>query len=290
MKNRPGDINDDEIRIITSGGDTSEAGKGRIMRIAMWIVAALLLVGISGIIFFAWGEKEGENEKEATQAAHEILSAPTAIPAAPASSGEAYTVCRDTVADGIGLTILTPVNATAVLEIGHEALSDSTAVLIAQAADIRQDNGGIVGSFVANGELMSKGEAKAGFCAIINREITIGVADTTPLFEQAITENGYFFRQYPLVVGGQIVENKLKGTSLRRALVEINGKTSVVASKDKLTLHDFSEALADIGAVNAIYLVGGDAFMSYRNAEGQKIAFGKRWEDEVENVNYIVWR
>lgn len=30
-------------------------------------------------------------------------------------------------------------------------------------------------------------------------------------------------RQYPLVVGGQIVENKPKGTSKRKALATLNG-------------------------------------------------------------------
>lgn len=202
----------------------------------------------------------------------------------------AFTIKTDTIVDGIGLSVLTPNNATPVLEIGNECTNDTTIILMAQAADVRGDNGGIVGSFVVNGELVSKGEAKAGFCSIVNGKLTVGVADATPMFEQALMSNGYFFRQYPLVVGGQIVENKPKGKSIRKALVESDGKISVVVSRERLTFHDFSQALADVGVSNAIYLVGGDAYGRYVDAEGTSFTFGHEWDKNIDNVNYIVWR
>ncbi len=166
---------------------------------------------------------------------------------------KAYTQVRDTVAGGIELHVLTPVNATPSLEIGFGALSDTTVVLAAQAADTRRDNGKIVCACVVKGELLSKGVAKAGFCSIIGGEITIGVADATPMFEQALAGDGDFFRQYPLVVGGQVVENKPKNESQRRALAEIDGKACIVSSARRVTLRDFSQALVEIGVRNAIY-------------------------------------
>lgn len=287
MSNRHGDINDDEIRIISSGTIKSDKKKRRLLSLVLWGFALLILIGVLGILFFSTGDIVEEKNHEVVSEQH--ISTASIIENAEVKS-RAYTIKTDTVVDGIWLTILTPNNATPVLEIGNGCLNDSTIILIAQAADIRGDNGGIVGSFVVNGELVSKGEAKAGFCSIINGDVTVGVADATPLFEQALMSDGYFFRQYPLVVGGQIVENKPKGKSIRKALVEMDGKISVVVSREKLTFHDFSQALAYVGVSNAIYLVGGDAYGKYVDVDGGSFTFGHEWDKEIDNVNYIVWR
>ena len=288
MSNRHGDINDDEIRVISSGEVKTDKKKSRLLSAILWVVASLLLTAVLGILFFSSGdvEDEGLNEEATEQ------------PALRTTTDEninyvktpAYTIKTDTIVNGVGLSILTPDNAIPILEIGNEFLTDPTIVLIAQAADVRGDNGGIVGSFVVNGELVSKGEAKAGFCSIINGNVTVGVADATPMFEQALMSDGYFFRQYPLVVGGQIVENKPKGKSIRKALVELDGKISVIVSDERLTFHDFSKALTDVGVSNAIYLVGGDSYGRYMDARGASFTFGHEWDKEIDNVNYIVWR
>lgn len=202
----------------------------------------------------------------------------------------AFVTARDTVVGGTALRILTPTGATPRLVIGKEALADSTAVLVAQAADVRGDNGQIAGAYVMKGDLLSRGEAKAGFCAIIDGEITVGVADATPMLEKAIESEGYFFRQFPLVVGGQVVENKPKGRSLRKALAEIDGKVSVVLSLDRLTFHDFSQALADAGVRNAVYLVGSTAAGFYTDEAGTRYTFGTPADTDWEYLNYIVWK
>lgn len=293
MSNRHGDINDDEIRIISSGDVRSGKKNRKLLPVVLWVVGSLLLTAALGIIFFSSGEAEDERLNEAVTEQSTIVATTSIATTSDENANNvktpAFTLKTDTIVDGAGLTILTPYNATPVLEIGNGCLTDSTIVLIAQAADIRGDNGGIVGSFVVNGELVSKGEAKAGFCSIINGDVTVGVADATLLFEQSLMSDGYFFRQYPLVVGGQIVENKPKGKSIRKALVELDGKISVVVSREKLTFHDFSHALADVGVSNAIYLVGGDSFGKYVDAAGASFTFGREWDNET-NVNYIVWR
>lgn len=208
-------------------------------------------------------------------------------PAAPKS----YVDIRDTVVGGFRLTLLEPKNASDVeLHIGPDVLDDPDALLVAQAADIRADNDEINGAFVSKGRLVSRGEAKAGFCAIVNGKPVVGVADATPYFEMALVSEGDFFRQFPLVVGGQVVENKPKGEAYRKALAELNGETVVVMSDRKLTFHNFSQALADLGVTNAIYLVGGTSYGFARDAEGNRIEFGERVENPSPNANYIVWR
>ncbi len=152
------------------------------------------------------------------------------------------------------------------------------------------DNGEILGAFVLKGNLLSTGRSKAGFCAIIGGAITVGVADTTPFLEQALDSGGDFFRQYPLVVGSQIVENKPKGKSYRKALAELSGKMVVIMSCDKMTFHDFSQALVDLGVTNAIYLVGSTAYGFARVEDGSIVTFGEKVENSPEHVSYIVWR
>lgn len=288
MSNRYGEIKDDEIRIISSGDVKADKKKSSLLPIILWIVGSLLLITVLGIMFFSSEEIEDERlNEEKTELS---IKTSNSVENTEDVKTLAFTIKTDTIVDGIGLSILTPNNATPVLEIGNECTNDTTIILMAQAADVRGDNGGIVGSFVVNGELVSKGEAKAGFCSIVNGNLTVGVADATPMFEQALMSNGYFFRQYPLVVGGQIVENKPKGKSIRKALVESDGKISVVVSRERLTFHDFSQALADVGVSNAIYLVGGDAYGRYVDAEGTSFTFGHEWDKNIDNVNYIVWR
>ena len=161
---------------------------------------------------------------------------------------------------------------------------------MAQAADIRRDNGEIVGAYVCEGQLLSKGQPKSGFCAIINGSPIIGVADSTPYLEQAIETDGYFFRQYPLVVANHVVENKLKRRSLRKALAEWNGRIAVIVSHKQLTFHDFAQALVDMGVTNAIYLVGSKSYGLVRDADGNRIVLGSDVVSDAKNVNYIVWQ
>lgn len=196
----------------------------------------------------------------------------------------------DTTINGISLTIFTPGNATPQLHIGADALRDSSAIFVVQAADVRGDNGEIVGTYVHEGKLISKGQSKSGFCAIIGGSPIIGVADSTPYLEQAIESGGYFFRQYPLVVGNQLVENKIKSPSLRKALAELNGKVVVIMSQKRVTMHDFAQALVDLGVSNAIYMVGSSAYGFAIDAKGNKIEFGKEDTNARTNTNYIVWK
>lgn len=288
MSKKPNEINDNEIRIITAYEPETPNAKRRSLRLWILIILAILILG--GLVFIF-------TKRAHTVEKGELIEVPESPTKEETLAGKdekipiikGFTIALDTTINKTGLVILSPENARPRLIIGTELLNDSNIILATQAADIRGDNGQILGTFVLNGELISKGESKAGYCSIINGDISIGIADATPMLEQTLTEGGYFFRQYPLVVGGQIVENKPKGKAIRKALAEIGGKICVVMSRERLTFHDFSQLLIDAGAKNAIYLVGSLSYGFYINEKGDKILTGKAPAEEVENVSYIIW-
>lgn len=307
MSNKRLDIGDDEIRVISPTGDESPRNNGKRKRkryvyTAISVIAAVAVAAIVLTVLRPGNANETEPEDvamapviergavfgtgsdaKAINGTGEDMDNPTPV-------NERYTSRRDTTVSGMRLIILTPHGATATLEVGNDAVNDTTAILAAQAADIRRDNGEIAGAFVVRGELLSKGEAKAGYCSIVNGEISIGVADATPMLEQALESEGYFFRQYPLVAAGQLIENKPQGKARRKALAEIDGTMSVVMSADKLSFHDFSQALIDVGARNAIYLVGANSTVFYNHRDGRRHFIAPVDENAPDNINYIVWR
>ena len=172
---------------------------------------------------------------------------------------------------------------------------DKSIIYAAQAADVRADNGGIVGAFVLNGEPKAWGLSKKGYCASINGKVTIGVAENTSLFEEATMNNGYFFRQYPLVSNGKLVENEPKGKSTRRAICDRQGEIFMVETGTTESFHDFAQALVDLGVDQAIYLVGSTAYGWAVDENGKTHEFG---EDNYytgrrkmpKNTSYIVWK
>lgn len=287
MSRMPMDINDDEIRVISPSGPQQPRNNKK--KKIIFIIAAVTMVAVlTAVILYLISKRSVVEEENNLQEVVVPVGKISSIDSLVMDKG--YVEVHDTIVDGKGLKFLIPHNATPVLSIGEKALSDTTLILVAQAADIRADNGRIVGSFVLKGDLISKGEAKAGFCAIINDRITIGVADATPLLEQAIESDGYFFRQFPLVVGGQIVDNKLKTSSFRKALVEVDGNIGIAMSFDKLTLNEFSEALLEAGVRNAIYIVGSTSPGLYRDSSGELIKFGKDEPIMPQYTNFIVWK
>ena len=310
----PNDIKDDEIRIISSernlpvhankyemeGKEERLKYKPEKPKWKFWvIITAVLFFG--GLCVFFWWEinddpEETENfvidsenigEDKLSFERIDTLSVPVTT---SAIAEKGFVETYDTVINKVPLTILKPKNLTPKLHVGIDALRDSTASLVVQAADIRRDNGQIVGAYVSEGNLLSRGQSKAGFCAIINGKLIIGVADSTPYLEQAIETGGYFFRQYPLVVGSQVIENKLKHSSLRKALAELNGEIVVILNDKQQTLNEFAQTLVDLGVTNAIYLIGSTAPGFAIEEDGKRIDFGKEFEKPSVNSNYIIWQ
>ena len=289
----PSDIHEDEIRIISpdvkyfqASSDDPEPRFPWWGLVAVVVIIVLAFALVRTIRHASTYEDDEPGEAQIT----EITEMPEPATAESVEAAAPYTSLTDTVIGGRRLTILQPHNAVAGLVIGDSILDADGPVLVAQAADVRRDNGQIVGAYVINGEMISRGKAKSGFCAIIGDEITIGVAQTTPLLERTTEENGFFFRQYPLVYEGEVIENKLENLSQRKALALLNDKVVVILRHDRLSLLDFSQALVDLGVKNAIYLTGSSAYLKAKLENGRIYEFGERAPNSYVNSNYIFWQ
>ena len=280
------DIQDTEIRII---GDSAPAPRKRYGWLVL--IGVLLAIVVGMVLLFTLRTNHSAEEGIFEQSNQQ--SVPHPLRGWLSSLDSISTQCvvtKDTTVNDIPMRLYVPLNVTPRLEVGYSCIDDTTRnLLLFQAADIRADNKKIVGAFVLRGKPLSWGLSKKGYCSIIGDEVTIGVADNSPLFEQATEVGGYFFRQYPLVSNETLVENELKSQSTRRGLCELEGKVVVVETFTPESLHDFSQALVDIGTTNAIYLVGSSAIGWHRTIDGRGIASGQ-WESRVyKNVSFIVW-
>jgi hypothetical protein len=290
------DIRDDEIRII--GASSSSEGKHPWRGVLSTV--AIIVVLLVAIICWAMWHNEDAGLDEPTY--FEPLPEQPAQPQKPKwlgcevdSLARGFCEVRDTVINDISLRIYIPHNADLSLHVGRIDKQDDAIIYTAQAADIRADNGKIVGAFVLKGKPLAWGLSKRGFCASINGKVTIGVADNTPLFEQATEQEGYFFRQYPLVDNGQLVENNPKNKSIRRSICDRQGEIFMVESLTVESFHDFAQALVDLGVDNAVYLVGSNAYGWAVKEDGSIQDFGdeNRYRGRhrlPKNTSYIVWK
>lgn len=292
------EIRDDQIRIIGEGGSKNPLPRN------VWIIILSILgiVIIGGIVIFVSRQKEEAIQElmtpepalfEPVREIEPILN--EWIGQQPDSLVPGYTEIKDTLINDIPIKIFIPHNAELSLHIGKMDKEDKSVIYAAQAADVRADNGGIVGAFVLNGEPKAWGLSKKGFCASINGKVTIGMAENSPLFEKATEEGGYFFRQYPLVSNGQAIDNEPKGKSVRRAICDRQGEIFMVETASTESFHDFAQALADLGVNQAVYLVGSSAYGWAVDEAGTIHEFG---EDNYytgrrkmpKNTSYIVWK
>lgn len=290
------DIRDDQIRII------GEEDKRKSLSRGVWgiIIAILILSTAIIMLVISRYKDEGQEIIGPEPAVFEPVKVPE--PTQIGKIGDevdtlniGYTEIKDTLINDIPIKIYIPHNAEMSLHIGKINKEDTSIIYTAQAADVRADNGGIVGAFVLKGEPKAWGLSKKGFCASINGQITIGVAENSPLFEKATEQGGYFFRQYPLVSNGKLIENEPKGKSIRRAICDRQGEIFMVETGTTESFHDFAQALVDLGVDQAIYLVGSSAYGWAIDENGKTHEFG---EDNYyigrrkmpKNTSYIVWK
>ena len=289
------DIRDDQIRII------GEEGKRKSLSRGVWgIIIAILISSIVIIILFLSRYKDDNQEIIGPEPAifePVMVSEPTQIGKIGnnVDTNIGYTEIKDTLINDIPIKIYIPHNAEMSLHIGNINKEDTSIIYTAQAADVRSDNGGIVGAFVLKGEPKAWGLSKKGYCASINGKVTIGVAENSPLFEKATEEGGCFFRQYPLVSNGKLVENEPKGKSIRRAICDRQGEIFMVETRSIESFHDFAQALVDLGVDQAIYLVGSTAYGWAVDENGTVHEFGEEnyytgYRNMPQNTSYIVWK
>ncbi len=288
------DIRDDEFRVIghSTPGTATPGDKPHGKNPAIAIVSAVIVLCIGLLIILKWPKEKPEDPNDGLfENVPEQVQPQTTKPLGVITE-KSFTEKLDTVINDVQLSIYIPHNATPELTLGVPDRNDKGIILEAQAADIRRDNRKILGAFVLKGEPLAWGLSKKGYCAIIDGKITVGVSENSPLFEEATEKGGYFFRQYPLVDNGVLVENEPKNKTMRKALCSRAGQTIVVVSETDESFHDFAQALVDLGVENAIYLVGShSSFGWYIDADGQKTLFGADVHlPSFKNENYIIWR
>lgn len=299
MVRRFDDITDDQIRVLgrkTVADARLEKSDGK-KRLWMYlaIVVAILFV-VLAILLKPKAEAEDPNA-ELREAVYDPIPEQVVVkePVSPlgdysGNETKAYTEHIKMTVNDIPLDIYIPHNAVPELAVGVPDIYDKSIVLTTQAADIRADNGKIVGAFVVKGEPLSWGLSKKGFCSIIDGKMTVGVAENSPLFEEATEKGGYFFRQYPLVDNGQLCENEIKTKSVRKALCDRNGEIMVVMSETPESFHDFAQALVDLRVDNAIYLVGSTSYGYFRDKFDHFTQIYEKRRGGQKYENFVVWR
>lgn len=293
------EIRDDEFRVIgrTSEHTPATSGEGRRNRQAAILSLLLVLcIGIAAIVFWPRSQEPQKPAEEPEIGLFEPDTIPAPVQTAErkwfgTETDESFTEKLDTVINDVQLSLYIPHNATPELTVGVPDRRDKSIILAAQAADIRRDNRKILGAFVLKGEPLAWGLSKKGFCAIIEGKVTVGVSENSPLFEEATEKDGYFFRQFPLVDNGRLVENEPKNKTMRKALCDRAGQLFVAVSETDESFHDFAQALVDLGVDNAIYLVGShSSFGWYIDSNEKKSLFAPDvHRGTYKNENYIIW-
>ena len=298
MSKRINDIQDDDFRII--GAPTvNKSEEKRSNRKPLWIYAVVVGVVCAVLAVILWPKKEnGPVVEEDVPVVFDPMPVqkPESVVEVIKPLGDysdttkAYTEhLRDTIND-IPIDIYIPHNAVPQLIIGVPDIYDKSIVMTTQAADVRADNGKIVGAFVVKGKPYSWGLSKKGFCGIIDDKLTVGVADNSPLFEEATEKGGYFFRQYPLVENGVLVENERNGALIYHNVFDRNGEIMIVMTQTPESFHDFAQALVDMKVDNAIYLVGSTSYGYFRDKFDHFEQIYEKRRGGYKYENFIVWR
>ena len=292
MINRIDDIQDDELRVIGRPSGSKDTRKPRKW---LWIVMAVVIVAAVAIAIL-WSRKPDPGNDPGVFDPSTVVEPTNAIKEKVEPLGnyadttsKAYTEHLKLTINDIPLDIYIPHNAKPSLSIGTPDMFDKNIVFVTQAADIRADNGKINGAFVLAGQPMAWGLSKRGYVGIIDDKITVGVADNSPLFEEATEKGGYFFRQYPLVDNGVLVENEPKGKAIRKAICDRFGEILVVMSTTPESFHDFAQALVDLQVDNAVYLVGSDSYGYFRDKYDHFTQIYNKQRGGYKYENYIQW-
>ena len=273
---------EDEIQVL--GTPVSKHGNKRFLCLGMFVLCVALLVG--GVVWFVCGLDEDIQEAEMQE-----IEQPAVVPVSfLPDSASSLLFSVDSIND-VKMRIYTLNGLTAGLSFDLPDKSDTTVFLVIPAADVRRDNGGIVGDFLLHGKQLARGKRKKGYCAVLDGEVMLGLAIDDEMLEYCMRQRGDFFRQYPLVINGEIQENRLKGKALRRALARQGGNLFFVESCNRESVYDFAEALADYGFSEALYLVGGNSYGWWRKNTHTVCEIGELATDALSlNLNYLIFR
>ena len=219
-------ISENEIRIIGTNPEDQHNPRKRMWWYVAIAVLAVLLVGLVAFYSLHWGGK-----KTPLTSVEKVIKGEDNIIA----ERLAYVEIEDTIINNVSLHRFIPVNAKPKLVVGQIKEIPANFILGAMAADFGIYNGEykVTGGFVIHGEMLSHSKSKYGFCAILNDTVVLGNNLSTSYFEQAIEENGDFFRQHALVHKGRVANKVLsKDGALRRSLCRLNDGNLCIIDTD----------------------------------------------------------
>ena len=111
----------------------------------------------------------------------------------------------------------------------------------------------------------------------------------TSLFERAVEQEGYFFRQFSLVHDGKPGETLPKGKAVRRALCYRSQSITVIETVGRESMHDFTQALIDMDVQEAIGLVGSQQIPICTDRSGNTFVGEMEHQANAQEA-YLVWR
>lgn len=193
----------------------------------------------------------------------------------------------------VPMQLYEPHNIAIKLHVGLPDINDKSILYVAEAAFVRADNKRIMDDFVLEGTQLAYGKANTGYCSIINGQVYIGAKNDSLRLLEAIHQKGFFFRQFLLVNNGYPVKEFFqKNKAMRRAIALRQGKLVIVESKNKESLHDFAQALADIDISQAVYLIGGTESYGWYRTESEKtvVTFGTKTKQKPSSTSYIIFQ
>lgn len=252
-----------------------------------WLLLLLIAgIAIGGLVYLLWEKEEPIDIKDfKTELKTYQFIEPEVTSKPEITSGVEYEM---QVVNDVWLNVFFLKDMEVELTTDISAYRDSTECFIVQAADIRKDNGKFIGDFILNGEKLSSGKRREGYCAIINGEVTIGMSNNNEVVDECIAQNGSLFRQHPLVINKKAQNVNTKGKSIRLALAQNDEGLYIIMTEERESIHNFSEALVDLDMNNALSLVGGNNAYVYWKQDDE--SYESHDITENNNPNFIVFK
>lgn len=277
---------DDEVTLI--GGSEWNPDQDRLVRKdGKWKIAAISLAAVLITVLGIFAVRHVVHHKEFIQSrsTEEILNSlktpMRGIPGIKAGTEEAMGVLLRT----YELSGLKAHFADTVPDYG-----DSSIYMITRSSDYKlvNDRKEIIGDFINDGEILAKSNWRAGFMIIENGNAQIGINRSPKIFKHALNAKGSMFRQFALVSGGVKCSKQfeLKGKVTRCAYAIRNQSLYFIETVHPETMHGFSDALVELGFIDAIYITGGSQpNLFYRAADGT--SHGEYIDDKPHDM--IIW-
>lgn len=278
---------DGTIIMIEKVNPTPESNKEVVMtdaakpRHTMAWAIALAILALLVVIVFLLIAGQGKS-KVADELPAELPTSTTAEQnteilqekALPTKEKAAITLTNDTIND-VSFSLFTISGLKAEITFDEPDPNDPNLYLSINSADVRSDNGGVLGACIIAGQQVSRGNSRTGYFAAVGDNMVIGVASNDSVMEYARQQKGYFFRQFPIVSDGQLGDVRLKGKAPRSAIGTKDGRFIYVKSHNRESLYDFAEALCDYGFTDALYIPADNRVTTYRDSTG-------RWQNDKE--------